>query len=457
MYRTLLKILLLTLVTNLAIAGPPLDSLGLHDVNVEYSDSVYIDRLKSLNTQIELSYNKEVKGAIDYFADRRRDFVRKVLKRKNLYFEMFETALRENEMPEEIKYLSVIESGLNPSIRSGAGAIGLWQFMPSTGKMFKLNQDYYIDDRMNPEKATQAACTYLKSLYSMFGDWQLALAAYNCGPGNVRKAIRRSGYKETFWDIYDYLPKETRFYVPKFIAINYLMNFSHEHNLAVDRVFYPMETDTMVINQYFNLEVFAKEINLCQEDLCRLNPDVKRNVIPETHKGFVLKVPKDLKPFIDSNRKVLLDSALKKSEEKLAYEPVVPKAYSYENKYKYVYRVRSGDALSIIAGKYGVTVGQLKYWNNLSSSRINIGQKLNIYKDPSYFKKYGTNPSSSTTASTTSTAPKPLPTSKTYTVKSGDSLWKISNQYGVPVETLKKLNGLSNNNIDVGQVLILKR
>ncbi len=447
--------LFLTLLTTAVLAGDPKDSIDYYDVNVEFPDSVYIQRLKSLNTQIELTFNEEVKGAIDYFAVRRRSFVRKVLKRKNLFFETFETKLREHEMPEEIKYLSVIESGLNPNIRSAAGAIGLWQFMPSTGKMYKLNQDYYIDDRMNPEKATEAACRYLKSLYSMFGDWQLALAAYNCGPGNVRKAIRRSGYKETFWEIYDYLPRETRFYVPKFIAINYLMNYAHEHNLMVDRVFYPMETDTLVINQYFNVEVFAKHSNICLEDLQKLNPDIKRSVIPETHKGYVFKIPKDTKPFIDSNRKVLMDSALKKSEEKLSYEPNVPKSYSYENKYKYVYKVRSGDALSLIANKYGVTVGQLKYWNNLSSSRINIGQRLNIYKDPSYFKKYGEKPPAQTT--TTVKKPQPLPGSKTYTVKSGDSLWAISQKFGVPVETIKKLNGLSNNNIDVGDVLILKK
>lgn len=457
MPKNYLNTLILSLLTTFAFGGTPIDSLAkLYDVNVNFPDSVYISRLKSLNTQIDLTYNKEVKNAIDYFAERRRSFVKKVLVRKNLYFEIFEKKLREHEMPDEIKYLSVIESGLNPSIRSGAGAIGLWQFMPSTGKMFKLNQDYYIDDRMNPDKATEAACLYLKSLYKMFGDWQLALASYNCGPGNVRKAIRRSGYKETFWEIYDYLPKETRFYVPKFIAINYMMNFPLEHNISVDRVEYPMETDTIIINQYFNLDVFAKGINFCIEDLTKLNPEIKRKVIPETHKGYVLKVPKDLKPFIDSNRKVLMDSALKKSEEKLAYTPSVPKAYSYENKYKYIYKVRSGDALSLIAGKYNVTVGQLKYWNNLSSSRINVGQKLNIYKDPSYFKKYGSTPTP-TVSSAATPKPKPLPGSKTYIVKSGDSLWKISNQYGVPVETLKKLNGLTNNNIDVGQTIILKR
>lgn len=436
-------------------AGKPSDSLNYHDVNVEYADSIYIQRLNSLNTQIELSYNDKVKGAIDYFAVKRRSFVRKVIKRKNLFFSTFESALRKHGMPEEIKYLSVIESGLNPSIRSVAGAIGLWQFMPSTGKMYQLHQDYYIDDRMNPEKATEAACKYLKALHKMFGDWQLALAAYNCGPGNVRKAIRRSGYKETFWEIYDYLPKETRFYVPKFIAINYLMNFNQEHNISVERVLYPMETDTIIINQYFNLKVFTEDINVCPDEMHQLNPDIKRNVIPESHKGYILKVPADVKPFILEHRKVLMDSALKKGEEKLAYKPNVPKSYSYENKYKYVYRVKSGDVLGTIANRYGVTVGQIKYWNGLSSSRINIGQKLDIYKSPGYFKKDPNKTTKTTTTTTKTTPKKSLPKGKTYKVQSGDSLWSIGRKFGISVEKLKKLNNLPNNNLKIGQLLIL--
>lgn len=430
------------------------DTLGVLDQNVEYSDTVYSKRLAAMPTSIEMSYNSYVKNAITFFTEKKRKFVFKVIRRKNLHFETFESYLHKYKLPEELKYLSVIESGLNAQIRSGAGAVGLWQFMPATGRMYKLKQDYYIDERMDPEQATEAACKYLKYLHDMFGDWHLALAAYNAGPGNVRKAIRRSGYKESFWEIYEYLPRETRFYVPKFIAMNYVMNYPEAHNFLIEDVFYPIKKDTLVVNQYFNLEKFSKEINFCLSDLVKMNPSIKRNVIPLTHKGFVLNVPADKKPFIEANRKALMDSAKKVGKELLAYKASVPKSYSYENKYKYVYRVKGGDVLGSIASRHGVSVRQIKYWNNLYSDRINIGQKLNIYKDPKYFKKTTpTVPSKTQTAKAT-----PVPANvkgKIHTVQPGDTLWFISKKYGVTVEQLKKANGLKSNALKPGQKLKL--
>ncbi|HLZ17095.1 MAG TPA: lytic transglycosylase domain-containing protein [Cyclobacteriaceae bacterium] len=193
------------------------------------------DRLNCLQKAIELNYNSKVHAFVDYFTVRDRDYTRMILRRRDLYFPLFEKKLKQYNLPDELKYLSIIESGLNPRAMSAARAVGLWQFMSSTGKYFGLHNDWFSDDRMDPERATDAACRYLSQLYSIFHNWHLALAAYNSGPGTVRWAIRRSGYKKTFWEIYPYLPRETRSYVPQFIAIIYAVNYANEHNINEDQ------------------------------------------------------------------------------------------------------------------------------------------------------------------------------------------------------------------------------
>ena len=253
------------------------------------------DRLTCIEQTIPLVYNERIHAFINYFTVKDREYTRLMVRRKNLYFPLFEKYLAKYGLPDELKYLSIIESGLNPRAISRARAVGLWQFMSATGRYYGLNNDWYIDDRMDPEKATEAACRYLRDLYRMFNDWELALAAYNTGPGNVKRAIRRSGYQRSFWEIYPNLPRETRSYVPQFVAIIYAMNYLDEHNFLVDGEEMLPTYDTIQVSKFLHFETFATLTGACLEDLQRLNPSIQRNAIPETSKVYTLYVPQEAK------------------------------------------------------------------------------------------------------------------------------------------------------------------
>ena len=240
-----------------------------------------------------------------------------VIRRKRLYFPVFEKYLSHYGLPDELKYLSIIESGLNPKAISRARAVGLWQFMYATGRHYNLKADWYIDERMDPEKSTDAACRYLRDLYGMFNDWELALAAYNAGPGNVKKAIRRSGYKKTFWEIYPHLPRETRSYVPQFVAMIYTMNYLEEHNFIDAENEMPMPYDTLHVNSYLHLETFANLTGVCLEDIQKLNPSILRNALPDATKTHVLKIPSIAIEQLQENRLAILDSASKVGKKEL--------------------------------------------------------------------------------------------------------------------------------------------
>lgn len=409
------------------------------------------DRIACLETDITLSYNPRVKSFIDYFTVRDRGYTRMMIQRMHLYFPLFEKYLKKHNLPLDLKYLAIVESGLNPRAVSRVGATGLWQFMPATGRSFKLHQDWYIDERMDPEKATEAACLYLKQLYNMFGDWELALASYNAGPGNVRRAVRRSGYKDSFWEVYDYLPRETRSYVPQFIAIAYVMNYAEEHNLLEDRLQYAMMTDTIVVNQYLDLETLANQINVCPEDLHNLNPELKRNAVPGEAKGYVLNVPLDKYEFINDNRMALLDSAGKVGKERLEYIARNTVGSTY-NKEKIVYKVQRGDVLGKIAGRYGVGIADLRKWNNINGNLIRAGQNLTIYVKPNSTSL------SNQLAQKSTNKPVPMPNDHVYLVQPGDTLWAISQKYdNLTIEQIKKLNNLTSNNIKPGQRLVLSQ
>jgi len=415
---------------------------------------LFQDRLSCIENEVPLTFNDRVSAFINYFVIKNRDYTRKVISRKEVYFPIFEEKLKKYNLPDELKYLSIIESGLNPVAVSRARAVGLWQFMSATGRSFGLHQDWYIDERMDPEKSTEAACKYLKSLYNMFGDWELALAAYNSGPGNVRKAIRRSGYKRKFWEIYMYLPRETRSYVPQYVSMVYTMKYAREHNFDVDNnMQYAMEYSTILIDQYTHLETLGNQLNVCVEDMRKLNPGIVRTAVPDMDKKYPVKIPSDRLDFYNENKVAILDKASKVGKKELEYLARNSTGSTY-GRDKIVYRVRSGDVLGKIAERYDVRVSDIKKWNNLRNNTIRIDQRLSIWLYPQDYSKIKL---------AIAQPPKPAPVKesvingkKIYHVQYGDTLWDISRKYeGLTIEKIKQLNNLKTNNIKPGQKLIV--
>ena len=391
--------------------------------------------------------NQRIFSFIQYFTVRNRDYTKMVLSRKEKYFHLFEKTLSKHEIPTEIEYLSIVESGLDPKVKSRVGAMGLWQFMPATGKMYGMYVNSEVDDRMDPELSTEAAAKYLKSLYRMFGDWEVAMAAYNCGPGNVRKAIRRSGGKKTFWEIYDYLPKETRSYVPQFQAFLYVLNHLDEHNFNLEEPTYPIEYEKIRFDRAFRLDKLAELTSLCLDELKELNPAVKNYAIPESNRSMEVKIPKSKAPYFKENLAWIGDSLGTQPQLLLATSEVqktVPaeKIIANTKSGQITYKVKSGDVLGAIANKHGVSVTQVKEWNNLRTNLIKVGQILYIHSPKS---PVGTNLAENTSKS----GP------KTYTVRPGDSLWIISQKHALSVEQIKRLNNLNSNSIKPGQKLII--
>ncbi len=409
---------------------------------------IFRDRLACLEKNIPLTYNDKIHAFINYFTMKDREYTRMMMRRKNLYFPLFEKYLKKYDMPDELKYLSIIESGLNPRATSRVRAVGLWQFMSATGRFYGLHNDWYIDERMDPEKSTDAACRYLKDLHRMFNDWELALAAYNTGPGNVKRAIRRSGYKKSFWEVYKFLPRETRSYVPQFVAIIYTMNYLDEHNFVNEGEEMLVHYDTLHVNKFVNFETLAALTNSCVEDLQKLNPSIQRNAVPETGKAFTIRIPQESKSILDANRIAILDSASKvgKKELELLAKAMAGSTYGRD---RIVYKVRSGDVLGSIAMRHRVTVADLKKWNNLKGTNIRSGQRITIWTKPGAHTKYKAPAAKEEVIATISG-------SKTYTVQPGDTLWDITKKFeGLTVEKIRSLNKLNGNKIQAGQKLII--
>ena len=337
-------------------------------------------RIQKMDLEMPFELNDRIFSFIQYFTVRNRDYVKMVLGRKEQYFPMYEETMRKQGMPTEIQYLSIIESGLDPKIKSRVGAMGLWQFMPATGRMYGMQISAAVDDRMDPEKSTEAAAKYLKALYKMFGNWEVALAAYNCGPGNVRKAIRRSGGKKTFWGIYNYLPKETRGYVPQFQAMLYVLNHLEEHNLHLEEPSYPLEYESINFDRALSFNKLEQFTGICAEDLEKLNPSIKRGLVPEANRSMAIRIPKTKAFFIKENLVWLSDSLGADPVPALTISPLTASLRSeVQNGSRLAYKVKSGDVLGKIASKYGVTLTQLRDWNNLNGNLIKIGQTLVIY------------------------------------------------------------------------------
>jgi len=408
---------------------------------VDLSTEVLKERLNNLNskTPFNVEYNPSLERIIKSYLKHRKNSLGDLMQKAKYYFPMFEEHLDKYDLPLEIKYLAIVESALKPRARSRVGASGLWQFMYYTGKQFKLDVNSYVDERYDPLRATEAACKYLSSLYSIFGDWDLALAAYNSGPGNVSKAIRRSGGKKNYWNIRSYLPRETAGYLPAFYATYYILEYAEEHNLKSKKNYFKnFETDTVIVKRQLTFEQINKVLKTDDELLEFLNPQYKLNIIPFVkNKNYTLRLPKNLIGTFVSNESQIY--AFAEADDAKREKPL-PKLFT--NPQRIRYRVRNGDYLGKIAKRYGVGVSQIKRWNGLRSSRLKIGQRLTIYpRNYASSSKKKKNNKSSTKKSATNNIPKGKYT--TYVVQKGDSLWLISRKFPkVSVSQIKKWNNI---------------
>jgi len=399
----------------------------------EYSDSVYKERLEELNnlSPIELEYNSLVKSFIDVYNVRRRELTERILGLAELYFPYFEQQLDRYDLPLELKYIAVIESALNPVARSWAGATGIWQFMYGTGRLYGLNVNSYVDDRCDIIKSTQAACEHFADLYDVYDDWLLAIAAYNSGAGNVNRAIRRSGGVKDFWSIRGFLPRETRNYVPAFMAVAYVIEYSDHHNLyPTPPPFTNTDIDTLHINRKLSLRNVSKILDIPLEHLRYLNPSFRKNIIPGNDEDtYVFRIPSAYSGLFVSNEEEIYNYM---TPEEIRQEEL---AAQFEETTVHV--VRQGEVLGSIARRYGCTVNQIQRWNNLRGTLIRPGQRLVVR------------------------APQPAETNistdnNVHVVRSGESLGVIANRYRVTVDELKRWNDLSGSTIYSGQHLVVK-
>ena len=354
---------------------------------VFYEDSVYIERLQQLPYRMEMPFNSIVRSFIDRYARSIRQVEYMLGLGECYYFPIFEHALAKYGLPLELKYLPIIESALNSRAVSHAGAGGLWQFMVATGRIYGLEVNSLVDDRCDPVKSSDAAARYLRDLYNIYNDWHLVIAAYNCGPGNVARAIRHTGGKTDYWAIYQYLPRETRGYVPIFIAANYIMNFHQHHNICPATPPFVQVTDTINVTQRIHLEQIANVLNIPIEELRFLNPQYRQDIIPGNIKTYSLVLPMSQVTFFSEN----LDSILTyKADELIAKQVVVEpsgksgstssSSHSSGSGNVIYYKVKKGDTLGAIARRYGTTVVKIKQWNGLKKDNLSINQRLKIYR-----------------------------------------------------------------------------
>ena len=356
--------------------------------NPFFTDSIYAQRLSRIPSLMEMPYNETVKKYIDLYAERLRTQVSLMLAASNFYMPIFEEALDAYNLPIELKYLPVIESALNPRATSRVGATGLWQFMLTTSKHYGLETNSLVDERRDPVKATWAAARYLKDLYEIYKDWNLVIAAYNCGPGNINKAIRRAGGETSYWKISEYLPKETRAYVPLFIAANYIMTYYCDHNICPIDMNLPALTDTVKVNKELHFEQIANVCQIDKEELISLNPQFKTEVIPGDSKPYDVRLPVIAIPSFIENLDLIYNY---KRDELFKKEPVVVPTPKAKAKAKAkpkakattttsTHKIQNGETLSTIARKYGVSVSKLKEWNGLTNDNIRAGKSLKIMK-----------------------------------------------------------------------------
>lgn len=422
------------------------DSLGVPVDSI--STDLLKERLRLLDekTPFNISYNPSLERVIKHFLTHRRDLMQRMLSASQFYFPLFEETLDKYDLPLELKYLAIVESALNPTAKSRVGATGLWQFMYSTGRLYGLDVSSYVDERSDPVMATDAASRYLSKLHDIFDDWDLALAAYNSGPGNVNKAIRRSGGYQNYWSIRGFLPRETAGYVPAFLATMYVFEYAEAHGIKPsDPIRHSFETDTVMVKGTITFEQVAEITGVPQEELKLLNPSYKLGIIPKiTGKQYTLRLPgASIGPFV-ANEVALYEKVQKELEER---DKALPNYVEADERIRY--RVRSGDYLGKIAERYGVGVSQIKRWNGLKSNNLRVGQRLIIYPR----KPITSKPAASSKGAVAETTD---PNIKVHVVEKGDSLWTISRKYqGISIDNLREWNGIRGNDLKPGTRLKL--
>jgi len=408
------------------------------------------DRASCLNLDMPLVINKTVCGFIHFFTVRKRNYTQTMLERKNYYFPIFEYYLQKHQMPDALKYLAIVESGLNFKARSRTGAVGLWQFMPGTGKDFYLAQNQHIDERQNPYLATEAACKFLKYLHGMFNDWELALAAYNCGPGNVMKAMRKSG-KRGFWEIYNFLPQETRSYVPQFHAVVYSMNFAAHHNIHADfdSVLVTVPLDTFNIAKSFDVYKLESILGLPQNSLLHHNPTLRSNFFPGGTRHSLL-VPITHSTLLSSNFNQYIDSSF--------VELIAEKPRSQKTKgFKYI-TVRKGEKISTIASTYHIERKVLCEINHLNGEKIDKTRKLKlpVERQGKEIPDVVVSRKIEKGAEKSNSVQEPEVSDKTYKVNSGEKLYQIAIKFGVTTKELRSWNRMKSSFVKKGQILQVK-
>lgn len=460
-----------------------LDTVGTDDIPA--TDDVMISRLQLMPTTIEMPFNPVVREHIKLYVEKRRSLIETMLGLSLYYMPIFEEALEREGLPLELRNLPIIESSLNPDAVSRSGATGLWQFMLATARGLGMEISTLVDERRDPIIASAYAAKYLRQLYNIYKDWSLAIAAYNCGPGNVNKALVRAGStpenQKDFWEIYYHLPNETRGYVPGFIGATYAMNYYAEHGISPALAKRPILTDTIHINERLHFNSIANVLNIPVEELRVLNPQYRKDIIPGDLKPYALRLPSQLV----YNFLMNLDSIRSASKE-LAPRSVVKVGSDADNisadgMYREIikwHKVRRGEVIGQIARKYGVTVAQIKKWNGLRSNTIRKGAKLKIVQRellPQPVVKEPETPVVNATEiviDTVQSAPvdsvAAIPTENItetatvepanqepvyHRVKKGESLYRIARQYGVTIDALKEANRLQDNRIDIGQYL----
>lgn len=450
------------------------------------SDQVYIDRIKAMNSFITLPYNDIVRNYIILYSEKLSEKMSDVLGLCEYYMPIFDEIFNKYEIPEELKAMAVIESAMNPLAVSRAGAKGMWQFMYSTAKLYGLNINSFVDERMDPVKSADAAARYLKDSYAIFGDWNLAIASYNCGAGNVNKAIRRSGGKRAFWDIWPYLPRETRGYVPAFVGALYTMSYYKEHGIRPNSIQMPAHVDTFKVNKMLHFGQISELTGVPMDIVRNLNPQYRHDIIPGNEREYVLRLP-----YTYTSSYIEHEDSLHTYKADVFFNPVnIKKIKDGGDGERITYKVKSGDYLGKIAARYGVSVAQIKRWNNLSSNNIRVGQRLTIYRGGKATASTAskTESTASKTASTfsgqasakaassqTAASPTTAKSSQTaasqataksgqasapangsyinYTVKDGESLYLIAKKFpGVSAQNIMDFNKIGSN-IKPGMVI----